>query len=225
MCSNTTGIVCGGLTSSVTIGFALGAFLNTQKFASIVQPKDKQNHIQGLYSSAVVATVALSSCAFPTLQSMLGSVLPDATFLLPLAIILSSGAMATFVSFQFYTLPARFATSFGKNKAVCLSFLDAMGFFVCAFLWNLSSRIVGENGFFQNAVEMGGDMSILSALGISGSSIGWIVTWGCLATCVAVGGYTMLGVLPAIFNWKDEDLQENEENRKRVLSGWNNEVK
>ena len=38
------------------------------------------------------------------------------------------------------------ASTFGENKAVRLSFLDAMGFFMSFFMWRVTGMIVGSFG-------------------------------------------------------------------------------
>lgn len=183
---------CGGLTSFMTIGFAIGAILSSRKFNSLPHPKEKKNFVRGLNLIAAASAIALSVCANPSTQSFLAaSGLP----LLPLTLVLASGLMACSVSFQFYTFPAKFAASFGKYKAVCLSFIDGLGFFVCALIWNLSSRIVGENGMFGQF-----------------EGVGWMVTWGFLAASLVWGGEFMQPLLSQIFDWK-KDLGEKQNDR------------
>ena len=64
------------------------------------------------------------------------------------AISLFSGVAASSISFQFSQVPNLVASnSFGDNKAVALSLVDAAGFFVTSQVLVVNSRVLGTCGW------------------------------------------------------------------------------
>jgi hypothetical protein len=55
---------------------------------------------------------------------------------------LLTGIVASSLSFQFYQIPPMTSTIFGENKAVCMSFLDGLGFFLSASIWAVTGKTV-----------------------------------------------------------------------------------
>lgn len=175
--------ICGGLTSSLTVGFAIGVIQNGNKYSSLDSPEKERLFVKSLYQRAGLCALALAACAIPSVSSLVGN-----SDLLAGIIILLSGAMAHSVSFQFYNLPSTYAKNCGENKAVTLSFMDAMGFLVSAPMWAATSSLVGGGG------------------GVGESSfLGWSIMWTVMAGCMEAGSLLMLGALPAVLGWRKRD--------------------
>ena len=86
-----------------------------------------------------------------------------------------TGMLSSNISFQFYQMPAMVSHTFGANKALCLSLLDSVAYFVAAPVWATTGKIV----------EAGGRH-------------GWSLAWLMLAAMFAAGGRTMLNAIPSV---------------------------
>ena len=85
-------------------------------------------------------------------------------------ITLASGILASSLAVQFYQFPSKFAQNFGDDKAICISFVDAIAFFVASPIWKSVSNIVTSDSFTD----------------------GWSVAWLMLTAFFALGtGLTM----------------------------------
>jgi len=183
--------LCGGLTLSLTVGFALG-LLNVNKFNNLECPKKEKSFLRSLYSKTVLAALSMALLANPKIGDMMG------TTGLAIAIPLVSSFLASNLSFQFYTLPAKFAQNFGENKAVCLSFLDGLGFLLCAPVWSATSQIVRGSGNISRFVRPGNE---------------WSTVWFGIAAFVGVGSTLMMRLLPHVFKWEErsQTLKQNDQ--------------
>lgn len=159
------------LSVSLTIGFVHGLFTSRQQPVSL-------NFLRKRYSKAVLSALALAICANQHVSSVFGGPVP-----LALAAAVASGAMASSVSFQFYQLPAACAKRYGENKAICLSLLDGLGFFVGVPVWVTIGRIVGCERIGRH---------------------GWTLAWSLLAGLFAFGGSLMLSAAPSILETNDK---------------------
>jgi hypothetical protein len=90
---------------------------------------------------------------------------------------LASATMASSVSFQFYQAPAFVSNEFLKLKAVCLSFMDGLGFVVTALVFAMVSKIVSH-----------------PSLGTHG----WSVAWAMFAVILGIGGTMMTSIIPPV---------------------------
>lgn len=115
-------------------------------------------------------------CAALTLAAM--AQMPMSSSTAAVAVSLVSAAMASSVSFQFYQFSAIFSTEYGENKAVCISFLDGMGFFLAFPVWALMGHLV--------------------------KNLGWSAAWSLMAALIAIGGVLMSRELPAILEKKQQ---------------------
>jgi MFS family permease len=160
------GSVCGGLTASVTVGFIYGLVSSSSFYTKDKQ--DKKTMLERRYGTAVLSALTLAMCArlggSPVSMSL---------------IILASGAMASSLSFQFYQIPNMVASVYGENQAVCLSFMDGVGYTLAAPTWALVGYIVSTNG------------------------LGWTAAWVLLATLFAIGGAVTVHHLPSI--WEQQE--------------------
>lgn len=159
--------ISGGLTSSVTIGFVHG-LVTGRKFDSMQSVAEKRRFLNKRYENAVLSALALSVCANGQVASALGTVA------VTLLVSLASFMMASSMSFQFYQLTPLVSKTFGKNIAICISFLDGVGFFVSAPIWAAVSHVIGNN-----------------------NTHGWSVAWIMLAGWFGVGGVLMSNALPS----------------------------
>jgi len=164
--------VCGGLTASVTLGFVHG-LANGRHFHSMENTTQKEGMLKERYTSAALSALVLALCANQGFGVLLGS--PG---LLAVLVALASGMMASSLSFQFYQIPPMVASLFGENKAVCLSFLDGIGFLLVAPIWATMGGVVTNPSFGAH---------------------GWSVAWGLLAGLFGMGGVLMLkGLHPVL---------------------------
>mmetsp|Transcript_31993 Transcript_31993/g.70325 ORF Transcript_31993/g.70325 Transcript_31993/m.70325 type:complete len:624 (+) Transcript_31993:124-1995(+) len=164
--------LCGGLTSSVTLGFVHGLMAG-KKFQRLELESDKKRYVKNGYRYAAVSALGLALCANPLIGAFLGKSFTAA------AIAMASGAMASSISMQFYHLPALTAKLFGKNKAICVSFLDGMGFLLGAPIWYGVGRII--------------------------STRGWAAAWIVIAGFLSLGGVIMTKALPSVMEFKEEE--------------------
>lgn len=155
------GSVCGGLTVSITFGFMHG-LLSGKVFHSLKSVQAKTAMWRRRYISAFFSAVTLAMIAQLSLSPVMAA----------LAVSLASATMASSVSFQFYQCPAMVSGGFLQDKAVCLSFIDGLGFLVAVPVWALTGRIV--------------------------RTLGWSAAWSLMATMIGIGGVLMNQALPSI---------------------------
>jgi MFS family permease len=170
---DTTGLpksICGLLTASVTLGLVHGLGKG-RGFQELPDAKSKTAVLKKNYFRSVLFTLGLGLFSYKKL----------ATFLVPSNVLLAavigllSGGMASSLAFQFYQIPPQIANTFGENKAVCLSFLDAAGFFMSFFAWGITGKLVGSLGAY-----------------------GWSTTFVLLSMLFASGGILMSALYPEI---------------------------
>lgn len=173
--------VCGGLTASLTIGLALGV-TNAAAFDRLstgirndpeALERAERDFLRAGYRNAAWSATALAVGALAPLPSTVEAAV----------LVAASGVLAYSVSFPFYNLPARFSKEFGENQSVCMSLMDALGFFVCAPVWATTGRLVG-----------GGEDDNL---------YGWAAVWIGLAAVVCVSSRLMESALPTILRWEE----------------------
>lgn len=171
--------ICGGLTSFVTIGFVHG-LVTGRKVNEIENMKERRSFVTRRYGMAALSALGLAMCANADVLTYLGKLgkLPVAA----LAAV-ASAAMASSLSYQFYQIPPNFSKRFGNNKAVCVSFLDGMGFFLGAPIWATLGWIVGGDTFGGHS---------------------WSLAWALVGGLFTLGGAIMRRNLPVIMNWEDE---------------------
>ena len=162
--------MCGGLTVSVSLGFVFG-LISGRKFNTLESVEAKTSMWRRRYASAFFSALSLALLA----NKGIGGLLPAP--LSALAVFVASAAMASSVSFQFYQSPGLISSDFGKNKAVCLSYLDCLGYLLAAPVWKLVSGIVSHPSIGTH---------------------GWSVAWSMIAGMIGVGGMLMLKVMPPI---------------------------
>jgi len=169
--------MCGGLTSSVTIGFVHG-IITGRKFHSIDDSREKKNFLRNRYTCNILSALILSLCANKTVASLLGVAPLVAT------VMIACFTMASSISFQFYQLPAAFSKLAGVNQAVCISCLDAIGLLLSAPIWTVTGRIIT----YGNRTN------------------GWSLAWISLAMWFSFGSVLMMGATPSFLEWKrDKD--------------------
>ena len=162
--------ICGLLTASVTLGLVHG-ISKASGFQKLPSTAARTNVLKRNYVKSVLFTLGLGLFSF---QKFSGMIIPS-KMLLAAIIALLSGGMASSLAFQFYQIPPQIASAFGENKAVCLSFLDAMGFFMSAFAWGITGKIVSSLGAY-----------------------GWSTTFVLLGLLFGAGGALMSSVYPEI---------------------------
>ena len=152
--------VCGSLTAVVTMGFFFGV-MKGKAFFELDSVNDKESQLKTWYLQAVASILGFAFLAGEQIRSTLSPAV------LATLVVLCSGLLSSSAAIPFFQLPNMVSTVvFKENKAICLAFLDGIGFFLTAPLWALSSRIV--------------------------TSMGWSAAWGTLALVFALGGTVMV---------------------------------
>ena len=129
------------LTSSVTVGSALGIF-DAGVFSKIESAKGKMNMIRNNYVGAILSMLALAICGLKGVSNLVGGNITMG------AITFFSGLVAKSVSFQFYQIPNLVTTTlFSESTSVALSFTDAVSFLVTAGVMGVSGLVVGNFGW------------------------------------------------------------------------------
>jgi len=168
--------VCGSLTSVVTAGFIMG-LVTGRKVDTFQNRKDKMNFFTSRYKKAVLFTLLLALCANKTFGAWLGS-----RALVPTISVASAG-MAYSIAYQFYQFPAAFASTFGNDKAVCISFVEGMALMIGTPIWSMMGKLA------------------------SGSQDGWSLAWVMIACCFAFGGSLIKGAIPTVLRWEKEEQE------------------
>jgi Kef-type K+ transport system membrane component KefB len=156
---------------TATLGFIHG-LVSGRKFNSLETIEAKANMWRKLYFAAFVSAIALALSANKDFLNLLRTPSMTAVF-----IGLASATMASSVSFQFYQAPAFVSNEFLKLKAVCLSFMDGLGFVVTALVFAMVSKIVSH-----------------PSLGTHG----WSVAWAMFAVILGIGGTMMTSIIPPV---------------------------
>jgi MFS family permease len=163
-----SGSLSGGLTAFLTLGFLHGV-TKGKKFHALQDAPSKSRMLRRAYTRAVLSAVGLALCANKWLTDIL---IPSKMVLAGVAALLSA-AMASSLSIQYYQIPTIVSNTFGENKAVCLSLLDALAFFLSAPFLAATGQIVGRLGDY-----------------------GWSTALTMLATLFFVGGLLLVDILP-----------------------------
>jgi hypothetical protein len=159
--------LCGGLTASATLGFVYG-LMKAQSFYKLKSIPQKNEMLTRWYTRAGLSFLGLALCASRAFGS-----LGLSPYLMATLVVLCSGFLSSSVAFQFFQIPNMTSSvAFPEHKAVCLSFMDGMAFFLTAPIWAASSRVV--------------------------QSMGWSTTWGLLAVLFGLGGTLMVSALQPV---------------------------
>jgi len=125
----------------VTAGLVYG-LVSGRAFHNIKDTTRQKTFIARRYAGAVFSALALAVVAHPAVSSLISSKLIMASLLTGL-----SACMTFCMAFQFFHIPSMVAQTFGENKAVCLSWMDAMGFFLSAPIWATVGQLVATRGW------------------------------------------------------------------------------
>lgn len=165
--------LAGALTSSVTLGF-VGGLVSGGKVHELESAEEKKTFIGKRYALGVSSCLGLALCATKIAGAMFSPLA------LAAAITVTSGLLAASIGFQFYQLIPMYAPTFGKDKAVFISFCDAFGFLMLSPFWSSVGKIVDT---FDN---------------------GWTLTWLGIAGFLAAGGSIMTRNLEKIMRLGDK---------------------
>lgn len=158
--------ICGGLTLSVTVGLVHGLISGSKRYALLETLGQKIIFLRNRYLCNIASALALALLSYfgPAYASY------DAILLRKLVVAFGvfalSAAMASSVAFQFLQLPAMIAQEYRENKAVCMSWLEGIGFLFSIPTYRFLVYVVPRHG--------------------------WPLGWGVLATIFAIGGAVML---------------------------------
>lgn len=122
--------LCGGLTLSSTIGLLHGLSIARQ-FSKFKTVKEKERFMKRRYFGAIMSTLSLAACANVS-SSGRGVIL--STNITVCWIAMSAFFLTSSTAFLFFHIPNMVAKTFA-SQAVCLSTIDAVGFFVAAPIW------------------------------------------------------------------------------------------
>jgi len=178
---DTTGLstnLCGALTAFVTLGF-LSGLGKGRAFHQLKDTVSKSRMLKRSYALSVMATLGMALCANQWLTGML---IPSKTVLAIVAASFSA-VMASSLSIQYFQIPTLVATTFGENKAVCLSFLDGLAFFLSAPILATTGQVVARLG-----------------------DHGWSVALTMLAAAFGIGGLLMGIIFPSVVASQEESL-------------------
>lgn len=168
--------LCGGLTAFVTIGFLHGLSKGRQ-FHELKDSKSKSRMLRKSYAVSVLSTVGMAMCA----NKWLTGIVCPSKMVLAIVAAMFSGVMASSLSIQYFQIPTIVAQTFGENKAVCLSFLDGLAFFLSAPILAGTGQIVGRLGDY-----------------------GWSTALSLLAVLFGVGGLLMVDIFPSVVDAPEE---------------------
>jgi MFS family permease len=171
-----SGSLCGGLTAFLTLGFLHGV-TKGKEFHALDDASSKSRMLRRAYTRAVLSAVGLALCANKWLTDIL---MPSKLVLAGVAALLSAN-MASNLSLQYYQIPTIVSNTFGENKAVCLSLLDALAFFLSAPFLAATGQIVGRMGDY-----------------------GWSLALTMLAGLFVAGGVLLVDILPHALDPQEE---------------------
>ena len=152
----------------MTLGFILG-LVTGKKVEEFENVNEKKSFILRRYIAASSSAIGLAILANETVGNYLGQ------YGLAAAITVVSGLLATSVGFQFYQLPIKYSPTFGRDKAVFISWCDGVGFLLLSPFWSSISGLVANYGLQ-----------------------GWTFAWLIVAVFIAMGGTIMTRNLEAV---------------------------
>ena len=170
--------LAGSLTTSVTLGFIAG-LVSGKKVEDLDSLGEKKTYLYKRYLTSVVCALGLAALSTESVGALFT---PTA---LAAAITIVSGLLATFIGFQFYQLPPKYATTYGQDKAVFISWMDGFGFLLLSPFWSTLQGGVAKLGMQ-----------------------GWTNTWLTVAAFIFAGGSVMTYNLGTIMQI-DEDEKKN----------------
>ena len=179
--------ICGGLTLSVTLGLVHGLISGSKRYTTMDNLGQKMTFLRNRYIGNIISVLGLALLSFygPIFISN------DATVIRRLVVasslfVLSAG-MASSVAFQYFQLPAMIAQEYADSKAVCISWLEGIGFMFSIPTFRALVFVVPRHG--------------------------WPVGWGILSVLFALGGAIMLKSIGPILdksNFYDEDQKKQQ---------------
>jgi len=162
----------------VTLGFIAG-LVTGKKVEDLDSLGEKKTYLYKRYLTSVVCALGLAALSTESVGALFT---PTA---LAAAITIVSGLLATFIGFQFYQLPPKYATTYGQDKAVFISWMDGFGFLLLSPFWSTLQGGVAKLGMQ-----------------------GWTNTWLTVAAFIFAGGSVMTYNLGTIMQI-DEDEKKN----------------
>ena len=119
--------------------------MKAQKFYKLDNVPEKNVLLRRGYVQSALSLVGLAAIASQDIRQRLAFSSPH---LMALAIAFLSASFASSVSFQYFQIPNLVSsTVFREHKAVCLSFLDGLGFVLTAPVWAMNNRMVQHYGW------------------------------------------------------------------------------
>ena len=126
--------VCGGMTLSVTLGLVHGLLSGSKQYTTLETKDEKMSFLQYRYMSHVLCGLGLAGVSyygpiFIAQESSTNTMQILSEVLVAMGVVILSAAMASTIAFQYFQLPAMIAQTYGgDNKAVCISWLDGIGY-------------------------------------------------------------------------------------------------
>lgn len=125
----------------MTVGLVHGLVTGCA-FHDIKDVAQQKAFIARRYAGAVLSALALSVVALPSISSLIHS-----KFLMAAILTVLSACMTSCMAFQFFQIPSMVAQTFGEEKAVCISWIDASAFFLNAPIWVTVGHLVAMQGW------------------------------------------------------------------------------
>lgn len=130
--------VCGGLTLSVTLGLVHGLVQGSNAYTTLHSKDQKMRFLRHRYMGHVVCALGLAVLSYygpvfiaqESATASTESAVVLSELLVAAGVFLLTAAMASTIAFQYFQLPAMIAQVYGggSNKAVCISWLDGIGY-------------------------------------------------------------------------------------------------
>ena len=180
--------ICGGLTLSVTVGLVHGLISGSKKYATLENLGQKISFLRNRYLGNFASALALALLSYygPIYASYDAAILRK--IVVASGVFVLSTAMASSVAFQFFQLPAMIAQEYRDNKAVCISWLEGIGYLFSIPTYRFLVYIVPQHG--------------------------WPIGWVMLTTIFALGGAVMLGSIGPILDiscFYDDDQKRQQD--------------
>jgi len=134
--------ICGGLTVTIILGAIIGLLSGTKHIARMTDNiKAQQSFFSKRQIGNVISTMGLAGLSY------FSSSIPNKILMAGMIAVLSSFMSAT-VSYQYYHFPAAIGNLFGdEHAAVCLSFLDGLGYLLSVPIFEALGEVVPRFGW------------------------------------------------------------------------------
>lgn len=161
--------ICGGLTLSVTVGLVHGLIVGSKRYTTLETVGQKIRFLRNRYIGNIASLLGLALLSYygPIyISNNDNGATIFRSLVVALGVFVLSATMASCIAFQYFQLPAMIAQDYIDNKAVCISWLEGIGFLFSIPTYRFLVFVVPRHG--------------------------WPLGWGMLSVMFALGGVMML---------------------------------